>query len=78
MAITVSQSERLEVILWILYEEYVGWRPLPSDREAVRHLHLRVPPSLLDVPIKNEVSDMKPKGDRSGLMGLRHLLKGVF
>jgi hypothetical protein len=49
--ISVSHSERLEVILWILYEEYVGWRPLLSDREAVRHLHLRVPPSLLDVPI---------------------------
>jgi hypothetical protein len=49
--ITASHSERLEMILWILYEEYVGWRPLLSDREAVRHLHLRVPPSLLDVPI---------------------------
>lgn len=49
--ITVAQSERLEMILWILYEEYVRSRPLLSDREAVRHLHLRLPPSLLDVPI---------------------------
>jgi hypothetical protein len=49
--ITGAQSERMEMILWILYEEYVGSRPLLSEREAVRRLHLRLPPSLLDVPI---------------------------
>jgi hypothetical protein len=49
--ITVEQSERLEMITWILYEEHVRSRPLLSDREVVRHLHLRLPPCLLHVPI---------------------------
>jgi hypothetical protein len=49
--ITVEQSERLEMIMWVLYEEHVRLRPLLSDREAVRHLHLRLPACLLDVPI---------------------------
>ncbi|HXJ43023.1 MAG TPA: hypothetical protein VNH18_27325, partial [Bryobacteraceae bacterium] len=52
--ITGSHAERLEMVLWILYEEYIGSRPLPRHREAVRHLHLHVPPSLLDVPITRQ------------------------
>ena len=49
--VTTSHAERLEIILWILHEQFLGSRPLLSDRETAHRLHLRVPASLLCVPI---------------------------
>ncbi|MEO8127804.1 MAG: hypothetical protein ABJF23_31735 [Bryobacteraceae bacterium] len=74
--VTTSQAERLEIILWILYERYIGLRPLLSDRETAHRLHLRVPTPLLDVPITTRCFGHETPGFSQSIDGMNRSSEG--